>query len=57
MKSSTLVPGSLISKLISAGTLRSAGVRELPPPVGRGVSSWLMLRLARMGHSRWGHNK
>jgi len=57
MKSSTLVPGSLISKLISAGTLRRAGVRELPSPVGRGVTSWLMLCLTRMGHFRWGHDK
>ena len=39
----------LVPKLFSAGTLRRAGARQQPARSGRGVDSWLVFCLTRMG--------
>lgn len=39
----------LVPKLFSAGTLRRAGSRHQPARSGRGVDSWLVFCLTRMG--------
>ena len=47
----------LVPRLVSAGTLRRAGLRSQPASAGRGVDSWLVFCLTRMGRPRWGHDK
>lgn len=42
----------LVPKLFSAGTLRRAGARQQPARSGRGVDSWLVFCLSRMGSPR-----
>ena len=42
----------LVPKLFSAGTLRRAGLRSQPARLGRGVDSWLIFCLARIGRPR-----
>ena len=47
----------LVSKLFSSGTLRRAGARQQPARAGRGVDSWLVFTLTRMGSPGLGRNK
>ena len=47
----------LVPKLFSAGTLRRAGSRPQPARSGRGVDSWLVFCLTRMGGSGWSRSK
>ena len=47
----------LVSKLFSSGTLRRAGARQQPARAGRGVDSWLVFNLTRMGSPGLGRNK
>lgn len=44
-------------KLFSAGTLRRAGTSLQPARSGRGVDSWLVFYLTRMGSSGWSRPK
>jgi hypothetical protein len=53
----TPVMPSLVPKLFSAGTLRRAGSRQQPARVGRGVDSWLVFCLTRVGSVGWGRVK
>ena len=47
----------LVPKLFSAGTLRHAGSRPQPARAGRGVDSWLVFCLTRVGTSGWSRPK
>jgi hypothetical protein len=47
----------LVQKLFNSGTLRRAGVRQQPARFGRGVDSWLLFGLTRMGSPEWGRGK
>lgn len=47
----------LVPKLFSAGTLRRAGSRPQPARSARGVDSWLIFCLSRMGSSGWSRTK
>ncbi|HEU4685330.1 MAG TPA: hypothetical protein VFS39_12575 [Nitrospira sp.] len=47
----------LVPRLFSAGTLWRAGLRSQPARFGKGVDSWLVFGLLRMGSRRAGHDK
>lgn len=47
----------LVPKLFSAGTLRRAGSRQQPARSVRGVDSWLVFWLTRVGSPRWSGTK
>lgn len=44
----------LVPKLFSAGTLRRAGSLKQPARSVRGIDSWLVFCLTRMGSPHWG---